>query len=488
MFDRPSMLKYYYENPIDFIQLCMKAIRPYDYYILEWFHKDWIKLRHNNPVSVVIAPRGFLKSTIDKYYNLWYALFRVEQGIQPNIMVVCDNEKKVKEFTAQMSAVLMSDAIQHLFNGLEVEPVGNSIYIRNPPVMPWLDLDKIQCSSIPTISCYTVNSSLTGAHINHGIIDLDDAYVSVTSTSKTQRESRLHLLSMGWLALIGPETKRMISGTIYGKDDEYLRLIEAGIPTNKDSRSCYIDTKQKVPLWPAGWPRDKLEIRRKEIKEVAFALQYMNDPSVASGKLIKPSVLEQAYVEKPRFDPVVDTVVTGFDAAYGGKDKSACAQVLVQEGKMYIVDGWEKQFDSFDAKYKTVVNYANYTMIVTEDNGPQKDVPDILRKYGAAYVVGYTPMSATIPLGDYQSPKAARVLETILPLMEAGILFVCNELVYERLLYYAGLEGDEDDLIDAVVMAVWQARKYSVYGKNVMVGATLPGQGTSDHARMLLGV
>ena len=98
MLDRSSMIRYYYDNPIDWVQLCMRAIRPYDYYNLEWFHRDWIQLRHDNPVSVEIAPRGFLKSTLDKYYDLWYALFKVEQGIQPNIMVVSDNDKKVKEF------------------------------------------------------------------------------------------------------------------------------------------------------------------------------------------------------------------------------------------------------------------------------------------------------------------------------------------------------------------------------------------------------
>ena len=488
MLDRPSMIRYYYDNPIEFVQLCMRAIRPYDYYNLEWFHRDWLKLRHDNPVSVEIAPRGFLKSTLDKHYDLWYTLFRVEQGIQPNIMVVCDNEKKVKEFTNQMATVLMSDDIQYLFGGFEVEPVGYSIFIKEPPVLPWLEIDKIQCSSIPTISCYTVNSSLTGAHINHGIIDLDDAYVSVTSTSKVQRESRLHLITHGWLALIGPDTKRLISGTIYGKDDEYLRLIEAGIPTNINSRSCYIDKQQKVSLWPSVWPREKLEERRKMIGEVAFALQYMNNPDVAVGKLIQPGLLDKMFIEVPKFDPAVETMVVGFDAAYGGGDRSACAKALVRDGKIYLVDGWEKQFANFDQKYRTVVNYANYSTIITEDNGPQKDVPDILRKYGAAYVVGYTPMSATIPLGDKQSPKAARVLETVLPLMEAGVLFVCNELIYERLLYYSGLEGDEDDLIDAVVMAVWQARKYNATGRNIVYGATLPDQNSSDHVRMLAGV
>lgn len=440
-------------------------------YILTGFHGDWIGFLDTSSPVMIIAPRGYLKSTIINDYILRDVLYS-PSGHQHQAIIITDNDGRCRETGLEYRRLLQSPAMQDLFGGIDYEQVADSIYIKRIGCR-WrpgggVDWDYRPELTTPTIGIYTVETSRTGIHIDHGIAHFDDAYVSARASTPAHQANRKNVIQVGWLPVLGPNTKIIVSGTRYTVQDEYGRMEEEGIATNLESRSAILP--DGTALWPEVWPLDKLEARRKEMGETAFRLQYQNDPTALIGAVFRPELV--AAAEIGAFPPDLPTMrVVGVDMAYGGPDYTAAVEVAKHGPNIYVTEAWQRRFESYVDKYYMLQRACAGKVAITEANGPQRDAYDTMRERGL-HVIAYPH-----PLGK---SKVQRITETLQPLLEQGRLKIGPQIVIEALLNYSGDATQHDDLLDALTMAVWYAdtRMTGLPAparlSNIALGARLP--------------
>jgi phage terminase large subunit-like protein len=476
MSNRAIWQRYLLGKPAAWVQLCREASKGPSSYKLAWFHREWADMLAANSDLMLIAPRGFMKSTIVNDYILGDVLFSPEAD-QHQGLLVCDNENRCRDASTEYRMILESDLMQELFGGVDYHAVGDDIYLTRIGAR-WhdgvLETNVRPRLSGPTIGNYTVKTSRTGMHIDHGWLHLDDAYVSQTARSVAQQEERRSLIQLGWLPLIGPHTKRVITGTRYTLIDEYGVLEEQGIPTNASSRSA--EFPDGTLLWPERWDREALDRARAMFGETSYRLQFLNDPRALEGAVFRAELIAAAYapVLPGNFSPMR---VMGVDMAYGGDDYTAVAEVAKHGDRIYIVSGWQKRFTEYAEKYRVLREACQGRVAVTEANGPQRDAYETLKAQGV-YTVPY-------PLGSNKS-KADRARETLQPLLETGQLVICDDRVRKELLMFSGDESRHDDLVDAVVMACWYATTHLHSGMTTpMTTLSAVGHGVSAPSRRI---
>ena len=113
------------------------------------------------------------------------------------------------------------------------------------------------------------------------------------------------------------------------------------------------------------------------------------------------------------------------------------------------MNGWQQKFTSYTEKYRAIEGACRGRVVITEDNGPQKDVYDGLRARGL-HVIAFPTVKS----------KTARAIETLQPLLEQGRLKIFDPRVKKELMMFTGDETRHDDLVDATVMACWYAATY----------------------------
>ena len=328
---RGACLAYLRADPVMWGQHCRIASKGEAAYRLAWFHKDWIRLLNENVQALLLAPRGFLKSTIVNDFILRDILYSPDAP-QHQALLVCDNETRCREAATEYEMILRSPMMQDLFAGIEYRRVGDDIYLdRVGARLRGRRVERNVRPSLPgaTIGCYTVETSRVGMHIDYGTVHFDDAYVSARASSLVQQETRQHLINVGWYPMLGPHTKQVISGTRHTLVDEYGEMEKRGMPTNSSSRSA--ELPNGTLLWPEVWPREALDARRREIGEVAYRLQYLNDPTALEGAVFRPELLEAAMVNSLPYD-LPPIRIMGVDMAYGGEDYTAVVEVTRHGG------------------------------------------------------------------------------------------------------------------------------------------------------------
>ena len=447
--NRASMQRFMQESPRAWGQLCRVAHWGSGAYTLAGFQREWIDLIQGDR-AMLIAPRGYLKSSIVNDDILGDVLFS-PSGVQHQAMIVCDNAQKCRDTATELMTILASDEIQELFAGVEVEKVGNDLYLQRLGARfdlehGRLDTDVRLPQGGATIGCYTVDTSRIGMHIDRGTLHLDDAFVSATALSAVQQESRKRVIFNGWYPMLGPHTRILVSGTRHTLIDEYGVMEAAGWPTNTGSRSAI--QPDGTALWPDVWPLDRLAKRRREMGETAFRLQYQNDPKALEGAVFNPVLVRAAQAGLP--PDLTQLRICGVDMAYGGKDYTAVAEAARHGNYIYLIQGWQKRYDSIAERYRDLMMFCYGKIVLTEANGPQRESYEALRQQGLS-VVSY-------PI--YGKSKVDRAREVIEPLLEQGRLKIADPVLANELIMFTGDETKHDDLVDAIVMACWYADKF----------------------------
>ncbi|MCP4541591.1 MAG: hypothetical protein GY832_31045 [Chloroflexi bacterium] len=443
------MLRWYYEHPAEFSQLCRAAAKPADYYHLQDFHREWINLVHENPKTMLVAPRGFLKSSVTTVdYTVYHTLF--SGAVQRKAFLVCDSQRKYREFILEIAAIMQSPLIQNLFGGFPVRVVENTVAIAKHPRIPWEPKTHVDRAR-PAIMGMTVDQSATGMHLgNDDLIVFDDAFVSFNNQSQTKQEARKLKIYSGWMPMIAPDTKIVVSGTRYTVYDEYETLPGKGYATNPNTRAAI--HPDGTALWADKYPVDVLyNLRDTRYGSIQFALQFMNDVSATEGLLFSPDLLDRMVLTDPA-EPRYRCY--GIDMAYGGADSTAVCRAELQGVHIVLHPVLLKNFPdgSIAEKTKTIVRLTGNYPTWVEANGPQKQNVDILRQAGHHLIYPYQPGSKT---------KGLRA-QALLAAMERGeirILDDARQTLRNQLISFTGDDSVHDDMVDAAIICWEAARK-----------------------------
>lgn len=429
------------KSPHLFIQLCFAVARPNDYYTLENFHLKWITLIHNNREVEITAPRGFLKSTIIQYYLLYHTLF-YPSLIQPSSLVVADSPAKAREFAEKtLIRALKAPNFTKLLGNIQYDYSSRDIAIDiKPQQWPWIS-ETIQKPQEATIKLRgNTQEAPAGIHIQGGLLIFDDAAVSQTAKSILRQAKRRERID-DYRALAAGGVKTIHSDTRYTPSDYGIEVLEPSTwcVNNWDSRAAYINKEETKPLWKLK--QEEVDHARTTMSETAWRLQYMNDVTALEGAIFKKEVIDNATIPVSYQDHEYDAIIIGVDMAYGGDDFTAATKAGLRDNTIYLLDYVADKYEDINTKYETIVKFANKYPIITEVNGPQKEVPQILQKYGAKVVIPYTP----------RGEKVERLRENLSRPLAAGELIISNHTIAKEFKNFTGYE--HDDLLDAAFMA-----------------------------------
>lgn len=273
--------------------------------------------------------------------------------------------------------------------------------------------------------------------------------------------------------------------TRWSTDDLIARLIEGesgsdwvhvNLPAICDSDEDPLHREFGAALWPARWPVELLERKRREVGAREFDSQYQGSPIPDGGLVFKNEWLQQRYESAPAFT----RTVVGFDGAWRtGKQNDYSAAVLIgfAGGLYYVQHAWQARLEYADLRQRLIDYHGRVgpDAYAIEDAASGTPLLSDLRRSALNLV----PVKAT---GD----KISRA-ESVTPLLEAGkVLFKQGEPWLDELV--ANLRafpgGKHDDLTDAFVHALsYLRRSESSSGWSFAVVSTHRGSATAGVAR-----
>src|SRR5208283_1568152 len=146
-------------------------------------------------------------------------------------------------------------------------------------------LDRTILARDPTITAASLESNITGRHVD--LIIMDDAVTLENSASEEQRSQLREFYSSVMEPILNPDGRIIVTGVrwrpqdfhgeIEEKHSEYKVFKYPAIRANKEA------------LWPSRWPLEVLEEKRKSDTEggIFFQAQYMLDPGGMLGQRFK---------------------------------------------------------------------------------------------------------------------------------------------------------------------------------------------------------
>lgn len=294
-------------------------------------HKEWYQLLNSNSKISIAAPRNHAKSTI---FSLVYPLHCILFRNKKFIIIISDTSEQAEE--------LLGEIVQELETNEKIIRDFGRIAGYIPPLAEekrkWTATNIITTTNVKVIA-RGWKSGLRGLKFNSqrpDLIILDDVENDISTQSEDQRKKTNNIFKKSILNLGDNTTQVIVVGTILHFDSLLARLIEDPLP-NWYSKLYRAIKENGDALCPELWDLDQLEIKRREIGEIPFNQEFMNNPLDPSTQIINP----KAYydnVDMGRCD------CYGFiDLAISEKQTADFTSIVTiakdrYDGKMYIVD------------------------------------------------------------------------------------------------------------------------------------------------------
>ena len=210
-------------------------------------------------------------------------------------------------------------------------------------------------------------------------------------------------------------------------------------------------TKQKY-FWKEGEPLqareplDVLEDQKQQLRAVAFAAQYLQDPVPETGNMLKPDWLK--WCELPPVRQSSDQIVLTLDTAVkvtANSDYSACLVFLVRNNnEYYLIDVWRKkvEFPELCMAVKNLVVKHKPNAILIEDQASGSSLIAQCKRDGITNIIGRR-SSADKKTRMYGETAKLEAGSLILPKSAPWL----DEFLQE---YLAFPGGKHDDQMDAL--------------------------------------
>ncbi len=329
---RRYLRRVFRQNPWLFLRSCLYPDRRF-----QPFHQDWLELLTDNSRSLLLAPRGFFKTTTATVGLLAHRAFFHPEAAH---LLVSATGRQARLILTELRAVLSNDEVAWLGEGSPFQRATRS----------GLWLHRRSHRKEPSIAALGSGQGLVGRH-HDGIVGDDLVGLRTATTPRTRQRLESWFTNVLTPTLL-PGGFLHLVGTRHHPRDLYDGLLRRGIATNSDTRSAIKPDGE--PLFPERWSAAKLEERRTELGPIAFALQYQNDTGPADGSFFKPEWLHQRIGELPPFA----TTVMGVDLALGGADYLAAVVLgIASDGDWYVIEAPRARLD-FSAQLELLARLA----------------------------------------------------------------------------------------------------------------------------------
>lgn len=405
---------------------------------LKWFHKEWIELFEKNKFVVLLAPRGFGKTTIVGGYIIW----RIVRDPDIRALIVTINQNKANE--------MMSFVQHHLEKNQKLieifgEQRGTGEWSRNQLRVKRQGMTGVAHKE-PTLEVLGVESKMISGH--YDLIVLDDITDLDNSRTEHRRRQLQDWYSHILLPMLLPDGQIIDIGTRFHQNDIHGFLMSKPSYVSKVYKAIIDEEKKKV-LWPERFPYEKLCEIREQIGRAVFAMQFQNEFITTEDAIIKYDWIKY-YDEIPQGLKRY----LGVDMSAGGEKGDYFVVIAIgidQNGDIYVLDILRtkatlfRQFDlikAMAAKWEPI-------RIGIEANAMQKLFTDELIR------------STTLPIKPIKSTidKVSRV-EQMSVLFETGRVFLpykgSEELIDELITFP---KAQYDDCVDALSFAIAVSRE-----------------------------
>ncbi|MFT6672684.1 MAG: putative phage terminase large subunit-like protein [Afipia broomeae] len=426
---------------LSFAQAGFHLLEPNKTFEPNWHHEaiaQMLLLSNSEKTRKYInAPPRSLKS-----FLLSVAWVAYKLGHEPSHKFICSSYSRdlANHLAAQCRKLMQSELYQRLFSTRLVK----------------ISEDELSTTQGGFRISTSVGATLTG--LGGDTLIIDDPMNASEAFSETSRKTANNWFTGTLMSRLNDKRRGSIFVVSQRLHQEDLTgfLIEAGWDGLVFPAIAPRDIVMEIGSWRHEWregeplqarePLDVLEDQKRQLSEVVFAAQYMQDPVPEAGNLLKRDWLKWAELSPVR--QPVDQIVQSWDTAVKvttTSDYSVCLTFLVRNNnEYYLIDIWRQKV-AFPDLCAEVVNQAakhKPNAILIEDQSSGSPLIDECNSRGMTGVIGRRSSSdkatrmngetAKLQGGSLILPKAAPWLDEFL--ME----------------YLAFPGGKHDDQIDAL--------------------------------------
>lgn len=413
-------------------------------------HQEWFDLLSTEDKLGIIAPRGHSKSSL---INVADNLFDICNHNHPYIVIISDTPEQATEHLGAIVEELEgNERIRQFYGNLyEARLVGDKQKEK------WTQASIITKNGVK-VEAKGWRSKMRGmrwkqyrpSKIVIDDIENDEDVYSSKMRTKLKNTFEKKILNLG-----EPETKYRFVGTVLHFDS--LIQNEFTNPRSGWTWRFYKAIKNdSEALWPEWWPMERLEAKKKEIGDISFEQEFMNNPLDPSVQILKP---------KEFYDSIDLQAVDCFgyiDLAISEKETADYTAVVTVgrhrvTGKLYIIEPVRKRasiIDQLNLVFELHKRY-NYVAFGVESVAYQKAFAQILSAESAKRGV-YIPSVEV----EIDKDKVRRATE-ITPHIDNGtVLFNAShqEFMAEIVQFP---KAEHDDFVDSLVGAINLAIKGS---------------------------
>ena len=411
-------------------------------------HLDLIEEMTRREDSAIIFPRGHAKSTwekIDCLHDIVYAL-------EPVILYVGNTITDAQfHFEAIKGELEGNEELRHVY-GILVPP-------------EWQDSPKWTNKHFETSN--KINVVARGAGKGRGVniknqrptkIIIDDAEDDELVRSPERRQ-KLH----NWITnVIIPSVDRELGyvkmiGTVLNDDCEVLNFYKANGGIFRKA------IENGIPIW---WPMEKLNKLKGKIGSIAFAQEYMNEPTNDETAIVKMGWLK--FYNRGEA-PANLTKYAFADLAISTSGKADYFVIIVvgvdEQGGVWVVDLYREKGITFNAQVEAVIQSHirhQVTRFGIESVAYQRALEQEVKRQGNLMVPPvYVPAVPVIPDGD----KHRRLLR-FTPQIENGTIHFLREhiaLTEELTRFPNAAHDDTVDTLTGVMSLIGAAKKASIF-------------------------
>ncbi len=245
----------------------------YPKYKFKDFHRDWFYSDLNEEEDLCLGPRNFAKTTVRGIIGTIWDMIE-----DPNIQLglVSDTNPQAIHFVKEVK--MHCERNKDLIN----------LYPYLGPGDKWTDNEFTIIGATEIQKGATVTAFGYGQDTGYEFdkLRIDDIVDWKNSRTKYQRDKLEDWIGMSLMPMLKSKGRVNWNGTRYHQNDQYGKLLERGIKTNKNSHKAIMDNGES--MWPELWPIEKLLKIKGKIGSIRFNAQYQNDIALmALGKIFK---------------------------------------------------------------------------------------------------------------------------------------------------------------------------------------------------------
>ena len=391
------------------------------------------------------APRGHAKSTlVSLVVPLWWLAY----GLKKYIILVADTSHQAESFLqAIITEIEENEALKKDFPHLK------PALDQKGQLVAWRDRGITLLDA--TVEAYGAGKAIRGARkkqFRPDAVIVDDLENDSHVNTKEQRDKLDSWFLRALLNLGDVNTDFLMVGTVIHHDSVLARRLNDPAWEAKVWKAF---SDNGTALWPAKWPVEALESKRKEIGSIAFAAEFQNDPTAMGAGIFKDGWLQYYTAAPPDL-----SIYAGVDLAISKRDtadRTAIVKVGLAGDKIYVLDTIADRWSFREAEQEIIGRCHNTALTGIESTAYQVAMAEEIMR------------DSIVPVREIHPHKDKVTRATTLSAyIEAGkILFDRyrhGELIRELLDFPMGAH---DDLVDALGYAVSLAMEAASYSEGI---------------------